>query len=125
MAQNGSLISVLTGAQVIRDAALGATSDSDVGPGAQRLYLMQVDNTGNAAQKVYLKIYNSAGPTIGTTAPDIIIPIPGGSIQKVAVPEGISFGTGISMACVTGAGTAGVTGPTNPVIVALTMTAGA
>lgn len=122
MAQNTSLINVLANAQVVRDPNLGGTSDSNVGPGAATVYLVNVDNTGNAAQKVYLKLYNATAPTIGTTAPDKVIPIPGGTVQKVAFPEGIAFATGLSMACVTAGGTGGVTSPTNPVIVAITMT---
>lgn len=122
MASNVSLINVLANAQVVRDPALGATADANVGPGAATLYLAQVDNTGNASQKVYLKLYDATGPSVGSTAPDKIIPVPGGSTQKVAFPEGIPFVTGLSMACVTTGGTAGTTPPTNPVIVALTMT---
>lgn len=122
MAQNTSLINVLANALVVRDSNLGGTSDANVGPGAATVYLVQVDNSANAAQKVYLKLYNAVAPTIGTTAPDKVIPVPGGSTQKIAFPEGIPFTTGLSMACVTAAGTGGVTSPTSPVVVALTIT---
>jgi hypothetical protein len=122
MAFNQSLIAVLAGAQVFRNAALGGTADAGMAGGASTLYLIQIDNTGNPTQKVYFKLWDAAAPTVGTTAPNKIIPVPGGSIQKVVFPEGIPFGTDVSQACVTTGGTGGTTSPANAVITAITLT---
>lgn len=122
MAQNSSLINVLANGVVVRDPAIGAAADSNVGPGAATVYLIQIDNSGNPNQKVYLKMWDNVAPTVGTTAPNKIIPVPGGSIQKVGCIEGIPFTTALSFACVTTGGTGGTTAPTNPVIVAISIT---
>ncbi len=107
---------------VIREIDSDATPQEDVNSGAATLYLISIDNTANAAQKNYLKLYNSLTATVGTTAPDIIIPVPGGSTVTVAMPEGVSFATGLSFATVTTAGTAGATNPTSDVSVVIVVT---
>lgn len=116
-----SLVS-LANAVEIKDTALGAAPDNDVNVGAATLYLVQVDNSANPTQKVYLKLYNNVAPTVGTTAPDKIIPAPGGTVQQVYFPEGIAFGTSLSMACVTAGGTGGAGAPTSSVVVTLVIT---
>jgi len=108
-----------TGLTVVRDTDADATSEADINSGAAVLWLISIDNTANASAKSYLKIYNATAPTIGTTAPDIIIPAPGGATINVAIPDGISLGTGLSFACVTAGGTGGTTNPTSDVSVVL------
>jgi hypothetical protein len=83
------------------------------------LYLVSVDNSANASAASFLKLWNAAAPTVGTTVPDMIIRVPGGATTLLAIPEGVSFGTGLSFACVTAGGTGGVTGPTSDVSVVL------
>ena len=107
---------VLTAVAIVKDTDANATSENDVKAGAATLYFVEIDNGLNATA-VYLKLYNAAAPTVGTTVPDMILRCPGSSKFRMAIPEGISFGTGVSFACVTGAGTAGTTGPTNDVAV--------
>jgi hypothetical protein len=115
--QNLDLVSSLT---VIRDADCNATPTDNVNAGAAVIYLIEANNSTNPSSTVWLKLYNSLNPTIGTTAPDMTFPIGGGDTFKLAIPEGISFGTGLSFACVSnGGGTAGGTGPTNDVEVTL------
>ena len=108
-----------TGLTVVRDTDADATSESDMNTGAATLYLVSIDNSANASQKNYLKLYDATAPTIGTTTPDMIIPCPGGSTVTLAILEGLSFATGISAACVTAGGTGGITSPTSDVITVL------
>jgi hypothetical protein len=108
--------------KIIRDTDADATSESNVTGAAATISLIEVDNTANASTTVFLKLYNSAAPTIGTTAPDIVIPAGGGQIVRAALASAtaISFATGLSFACVTnGGGTAGTTSPVNDVAVAI------
>jgi len=84
------------------------------------LYAVEVDNTANGAAS-YLKAWNVAAGsvTVGTTAPDMIMLAPASSRVTFAFPAGVTFGTALSCATVTTAGTAGVTSPTSDVIVRL------
>lgn len=82
------------------------------------IYAIDIDNTANAAA-TYTKLWNTASGsvTVGTTAPDMIIMAPASTRVSIPIPQGITFGTALSCASVTGAGTAGTTGPTSNVIV--------
>jgi hypothetical protein len=59
----------------------------------------------NAAVR-YFKVYNtSSAPTVGTTVPVLVLPIPGattGGVVNIVFPMPISFATGISVALTTG-----------------------
>lgn len=70
---------------------------------AGTLYSIKASNA-NAAVR-YLKLYNTAtSPTVGTTVPVLMIPIPATGLADVEFGAlGHRFGTGISMALVTGA----------------------
>ena len=122
MAVTSAPYSLLSGAKVVRDTSLAATFQTAVGASAV-LYLIQADNSANAAQVNYLKLWNNASPTVGTTAPDMIVRLPAGSTVKLAITgddaDGVTFGTAITMACVQEAGTAGTSAPTSAVSVVL------
>lgn len=82
------------------------------------IYSIDVDNTANAAA-TYTKLWNTASGsvTIGTTAPDMILMTPASTRVNWQCPQGVTFGTAVTVASVTTAGTAGTTGPTSDVIV--------
>jgi hypothetical protein len=83
---------------------------------AATLYECEFDNSLNAAQDVYIKMFNSAGAVvIGTTVPDYVFEIPQGVKRSVVMPDGFGFTLGIQVACVTAGGTAGTTSPTSDV----------
>lgn len=105
------------GAAIVSDADSNATAENDVRGGATIVYQVDIDNSANAAI-TYTKLYNSASPTVGTTAPDMILMTPA-SVRKVFTLDmgGVSFSTGLSFASLTAGGTAGSTGPTSDVIV--------
>lgn len=106
---------VLTsGLYKVEDTDVDGTSVDSVLTAATTIYMVKVDNTLNSAAS-YFKMYNNAAPTVGTTAPDVIIPVPAYKTATLVVPEGMAFATDLSYACVTTAGTAGTTDPTNAV----------
>ena len=118
MATSITGLTVTSSAKLVVDLDCDATSEANVNSGAATIYWIYIDNTANPLTAVFLKMWNATGPTVGTTAPDTVIPCPGGKIIKVSIPKGDAFGTGLSFACVTdGGGTAGTTSPTNNVIV--------
>ena len=81
------------------------------------IYELELDNTANAAAASFVKMWNTNTVTVGTTAPDDIHRIPAATKITVVYPGGTTFGTALTIAAVTTAGTAGVTGPTSAVIV--------
>jgi hypothetical protein len=111
----------LLSTNVVEDPLVNATSQDDVAPGggAGVLFSAQINNTANAAQDVYFKIWNNLAPTVGTTAAHMVLKGPAGTTKCYSIPQGIAFGTAISYACVTTADTAGVTNPTNAVSIIL------
>jgi len=104
-------------AGIVVDTDSDATGENDVRSGATTVYIVDVDNSDNAAA-TYTKLYNSASPTIGTTAPDVILMTPA-SVRRAHVLglQGVAFSTGLSFASVTAGGTAGTTSPTSNVTV--------
>lgn len=104
--------------KIIKDTDADGTSEAGVTGASTVIYMIHVDNTLNSAAS-YLKLYNAAAPTIGTTAPDIIVMAPAASVKTLYIPEGVTFATDLSFACVTTAGTAGTTSPTSDVAVTL------
>lgn len=117
MAVTSTPLSNPIGAAIIYDSDSDGTGENDVRGGATTVYQVDVDNSANAAAS-YTKLYNSASPTIGTTAPDFVLMTPA-SVRRVHTLglEGVAFGTGLSFATVTAGGTAGTTNPTSNVLV--------
>ena len=86
------------------------------------VYQVEVDNTLNTTTgaTAYVKVYDdnsSSSVTVGTSVPMAIFPAPASTKITYTFPHGVGakFTNGIVWACVTGAGTAGTTGPTNDV----------
>ena len=74
---------------------------------------VRIDNStaGDGASTVYLKIYDSFDPVVGTTDPEIIIKAPFGGTTTVDVSSGVSITNNVSYAVTQQAGTAGNTTP--------------
>ena len=108
-------LGTISGAQLHVNTDADETED-DIDSGAGTLYAVEVDNTLNAAV-TYVKLYNAASGavTVGTTAPDFIFLVPASVSRAFIFPQGIAYDTALSIAAVTTAGTAGVTGPTSAV----------
>lgn len=82
---------------------------------------MHVINTqaGAGSSTVYLKIYDSLDPDVGTSDPEIIIMCPHGTATSIAIDNGVTIDTNVSYAVVKEAGTAGTTPPGTTVTVHL------
>ena len=102
-------------ANKVVSADVNATACTNATGASGVLYLVDIDNTGNALETVYLKVYDNAAPTVGTTDPDWVLKVKGGERKTYAVPDGIAFDNAPSFAAVQSAGTPGTTGPTNPI----------
>lgn len=120
MSVNIQSLSLTSSLKLLRDTDADATVEANVNNGAATLYLVQVDNSANTAQAVYLKLWNALAPAIGT-AVDMAIPVGAGATLRLAIPSGLSFSTGLSVACVATSAnkTAGTGSPTNDVAIAL------
>jgi hypothetical protein len=82
-------------------------SEEEIKATAGQVYAIHAMNL--KASVLYLKIYNATAATVvvGTTAPDITIPLPtqgdtNGAGFTWQIPQGIAFGTAITVACTTG-----------------------
>ena len=102
--------------RLVEQTAAGASANTNVVGAPCTLYTVDVDNTANVAA-VYVKLYDSAAPTVGTTNPDVVLLLPAGERRQYVMPEGVAFATALSFACVTAGGTPGTVSPSSPVIV--------
>lgn len=109
---------------VFQDTAMGNAVDS-IKASSAKVYSVIVDNSANGGAATYVKLFNlaSGSVTLGTTAPDEIIYVPGGAIVTkqyfTSAAQGVIFGTALSAAAVTTGGTAGTTPPVSPVVVSV------
>jgi hypothetical protein len=106
---------------VYSSSAMGATKEG-IKASSAKVFSVIVDNTLNGAD-TYVKLWNvaSGSVTVGTTAPDEVIYAPLGvittHIMYTGAAQGKTFGTALTAAAVTTAGTAGVTGPSSNTVV--------
>ena len=102
-----------------KDLDCDATAQQ-VGTGAKTLFSVEIDNQANTTAS-YVKMWDHAGPTVGTTDPDVIIKVPAGATRFHAFNNGTgrAFATALWLACVDAPGTAGTTGPIKDVAVTL------
>jgi hypothetical protein len=106
------------GTRLVEETAANATAKNNVTGTSGNLYLIDVDNAANAGQIVYLKLWDNASPTVGTTAADWVFKIAAGARRVVAITQGLAF-SALSFAVVTSADQAGVTSPGAGVVVRL------
>jgi hypothetical protein len=117
-------IDILAGLAIIQvDDAINSGADADdLYVGAAVLYMLEIRNTANLAQKNYCRFYNSTAAAPGTDAPEMSIPCTAGATVRMSIHPGYSFGTGISIGVGTTGGTAGATAPTSDVGLTLVAT---
>lgn len=101
---------------LVEETAASSTAKNNVTGGAGILYAIDVDNPN--ASSVFLKIYDSAAPTVGTTAADYVLRVAASSRRTVAIFAGFAF-TALSFAVVAGADQANTTAPASGVTVRL------
>lgn len=96
------------------------TAVKDCRSGATSLKSAILNNTG--ANPAYVKIYDHANPTVGTTDPEFVHRVPANTKRVINYnnSDGHAIANGLSVATVTAGGTGGTTGPgTNEVKVHL------
>ncbi len=104
------------GSVLVVQTASTASADLDVTGGSNlTLNVMEVYNATSAT--VYVKLYDSAQVTVGTTDPTFIFPVSAGSTRTLNCLGGESgsgflFANAISLATTTTGGTAGTASPT-------------
>jgi hypothetical protein len=85
-------------ATVFKFTAAATANPASVKATAGRVVGWNLYNT-TAAIKVF-RFYNLAvAPTVGTSVPTFVVPIAPNSASNVSIPVGISFATGIAIAC--------------------------
>ena len=99
--------------------ALLSNSAVTVQGSATSLYTLIVDNTMNPSVVTYLQFFDAASPTVGTTAPKFVIPVPAGGYwsQGFGTEGKIAFSTALTVAA-TNTRTGGAA-PSNAVAVTL------
>lgn len=96
-------------ATMFHDTDIGNTVRKDLFAGPCRVTLLHVTNNSTAsAESVVALLYDDENPTVGTTVPDFVLPIPTSSDRPFPLnphgdPPGVLFSTGLSIAVVTSA----------------------
>jgi hypothetical protein len=102
-------------------ATPNATADNAVVSTACKIVSLVIDNSANSAAS-YVKLYDNAAPTVGTTVPDEVIYVRAGRVRRINYStDKLEFNTALSWACVTTGGTSGVTAPTSSVSMTVTV----
>ncbi len=109
------------GSTLVVQTDANSTSNNNVTGGVGSIYQIEIDNTANSDNACYLKIYDNASPTIGTTAPDFIVKCPVNRKINLVSVDGLDFSI-LSFAVVVSGGTSGTTDPTNAVVVKMVTT---
>lgn len=85
-----------------------------VASGLANIRAFELDNRDNNV-KIYFKLWNTTGAvTLGTTDPNMVVPVPAGKKLTILCGEGLVINTGVKIAAVTTPGTGGITPPPNP-----------
>lgn len=86
---------------------------------ATSLYTAVIDNTANPSAATYLQFFDTPSPTVGTTAPKFVIPVPAGGYwsQGFGTEGKVAFATALTVAATTTR--TGATAPASPIAVTL------
>lgn len=102
------------GTKLVEILDLDNTLCANVTGAAGTMFLIEIDNTANVADPVFVKIYDDAAPTVGTTDEDWILKADAGKKIPYAMPNPPAF-TALSLAAVKEKATTGTTSPANNV----------
>ena len=119
MAISTITLSTRFGTTFAKETSASATK-SVITTSSTTLYGIEFDNTNNSAYS-YIKLYDNVigSVTVGTSSPDMVAAAAASTKVTYLFDQGVSFGTGLVLACVTGAGTAGTSSPASAVIIKL------
>tara|TARA_R100000664_G_scaffold10889_1_gene17871 strand:- start:13018 stop:13410 length:393 start_codon:yes stop_codon:yes gene_type:complete len=115
------------GTLIFKETAANATKVANVfGKTAPTLFCINLNNSANTTETVYLKLYEDTSATaqsttVGTTVPVFIMKCPASSSVEMYIPQGLAFSSSnyAHMAVTTESGIAGTTAPTGTVQVTL------
>ena len=99
-------------------AALDNTVCQNITGGSGVLYMVEIDNTANVGDIIYVKLFDDAAAVLTTTSPDWIFKVDPAKKQTYVLPEPVSF-TALSAAAVKEKANTGVTSPDSAVKVRL------
>jgi len=114
MALSKVVLSTRFGDKFAKESDAGSTA-TVIESSAATVYSVQANNTA-VSSDVFVKLYNNASPTIGTSSPDMILKIPASTVKTYHFTSGVVFATALSVACLTAAGTGGVVDPGTVVV---------
>ena len=100
-----------------------SVSDNSIQPGdttSGTIYSVYIDNTSNS-QAMYLKLFENASPTLGTTDPGFQFLVGASSTIQYDFPQGIAYSTALKFAVTQGGTDDNTTGPGSAVIVRITI----
>lgn len=89
------------------------TATEDMFDGAQTVYAMILDNATNA-QVVYYRFYDALTADPSSDVPDIKLRVAASDTCTVLISDGLSFTTGVTLRCTSGADDTDTTGPSTP-----------
>jgi len=119
MALSTKTLTTRFGTKFAKETSASSTK-SVVATAASTLYAIEINNTANSVNS-FVKLYDNVtgSVTVGTTDPDVILKAQASTKVTYQFDQGIAFGTGVILACLNSAGTAGTGSPGSAVIVKL------
>ena len=104
-------ITQISGGKLFIDT-VNADTVIDIKGSSAVIYSLELDNSLNGAD-TYVKFWNVASGSVvlGTTAPELSILVPANATLNLIFVTGVTYGTALSVAAVTTAGTAGSVAP--------------
>ena len=118
MASSSTLTTNSMAYNLFIETDLEGTLIEDIGNGSVTVYSMHLNNAANSGS-VYVKCYNNTSGALGTDNPELIFRLFGTQVLDVVFPTGLTFATGLCIACVDTVGTAGTSNPGSAVIARL------
>ena len=83
---------------------------ADITGGTGSIYFIEASSSWSGSS-VFLKIYDLAVVVVGTSDPIFVMKIPASGTERVVIPDGVPFTTGLSFAATDQAGSAGAGTP--------------
>mgnify|MGYP003647162534 CR=1 FL=1 len=97
--------------QLMFDTDVDQTENADVFGGSATIYSLRIDNSGALA---WVKFYDAAAATVGTTSPDYIFQADASETVIWTIVDGFAMNN-LTLAATDSAGTAGTTTPAGTV----------
>ena len=101
------------GYKLVLDTAPTNTAAANTTSAAGVFHMIEIDNS-DYDTAVYVKIADATSGTVGTTAATLVFYCPANTKQNYISSRGITFGSGFTHWCVTGAAQANTDAPLTP-----------